>query len=93
MNPGIDDGPALRPDALLALGWQASTVLAFGVSLESIFAGANTDDWRHVLGIGLSFTLGDVRLGLAAGIGTTEATKAHFGAAFGRLVIDVGLPR
>lgn len=91
MLAGVAEGSALRADALVALTFQPIGVMSVALSGETI-ADLSGAPWQHLVGLGVNLHLGDVRLGFAFGLGLGQATRDGLGAAFGRVVIDVGFP-
>ncbi len=74
---------------LFALAWRPVDLLTMSLSAETV-AGIDRDFFGHVAGFGLGFHFGDVRLGLAVGLGLGDDAQANLGAYFGRLVLDLG---
>ncbi len=89
--PGVARGSALRADALVALTWHPNALASLALSGETI-ADFGEDAWRNLVGVGVNLHFGDVRLGFSLGLGVGAATQDELGAAFGRVVVDVGLP-
>ena len=74
---------------LFALAWRPVDLLTMSLSAETV-AGIDREFFGHVAGLGLGFHFGDVRLGVAVGLGLGDDAKANLGAYFGRLVLDLG---
>jgi len=81
-----------RAEVLVALTWRPDLLVSLALSGESSVGFAADDAWQNVFGLGLNLHFGDVRLGLALGLGFGDATRNEYGAALGRLVVDVGFP-
>jgi len=78
-----------RASLFLAASWRADDLVSLSLSGETVvdLGGGPT---RTLLGLGANLHLGDLRLGLALGLGLGHATREDLGNILGRLVIDVG---
>lgn len=86
------DASVANLGALLGVSWRPVDALSLTISGQTV-AGLDTDFLGHVLGLGAQLCFGDLRLGLALGLGLGDDGEAALGAFSGRFVLDVGIPR
>jgi hypothetical protein len=86
------DASVANLGALVGVSWRPIDALSLTLSGQTV-AGLDTDFLGHVLGLGAQLSFGDLRLGLALGLGLGDDGEAALGAFSGRFVLDVGIPR